>query len=132
MNTNIISGLINCLAAIFSLLFVNIRVHSWLKFFPGPDNGHKPQNPLVSGIFKATAQSNVGAPFSPPRSVIEAIGRGKPAPTWLLLTVISRISKCQKPNSFVSRHRELATDASSAIHPATNPAKAKGEETFDR
>src|SRR6266542_1816098 len=85
MNTNIISGLINCLAAIFSLLFVNIRVHSWLKFFPGPDNGHKPQNPLVSGIFKATAQSNVGAPFSPPRSVIEAIGRGKPAPTWLLL-----------------------------------------------
>src|SRR6266545_4584295 len=49
MNTNIISGLINCLAAIFSLLFVFIRVHSWLKFFPGPANGHKPQNPLVPG-----------------------------------------------------------------------------------
>jgi hypothetical protein len=47
MNPNIISGLINCLAAIFSLLFVNIRVHSWLKFFPGTANGHKPQNPLA-------------------------------------------------------------------------------------
>src|SRR5215510_6142845 len=52
MNTNIISGLINCLAAIFSLPFVNIRVHSWLKFFPGPCDGHKPQNPLVPGIFR--------------------------------------------------------------------------------
>src|SRR6266508_2893716 len=51
MNTNIISGLINCLAAIFSLLFVFIRVHSWLKFFPGPANGHKPQNPLVPAYF---------------------------------------------------------------------------------
>src|SRR5215510_3699756 len=49
MNTNIISGPINRLAAIFSLLFVNIRVHSWLKFFPGKANGHKPQNPLVPG-----------------------------------------------------------------------------------
>jgi len=47
MNTNIISGLINCLAAIFSLLFVDIRVHSRLKFFPGPGDGHKTQNPLV-------------------------------------------------------------------------------------
>src|SRR6266540_2082437 len=52
MNTNIISGLINYLAAMFSLLFVNIRVHSWLKFFPGPAKGHKPQNPLVPVIFK--------------------------------------------------------------------------------
>jgi hypothetical protein len=51
MNTNIISGLINCLAAIFSLLFVKIRVHSWLKFFPGPGNGHKPQNPLAPEKF---------------------------------------------------------------------------------
>jgi hypothetical protein len=47
MNTNIISGLINRLTAIFSLLFVGIRVHSWLKFFPGPANGHKPQSALV-------------------------------------------------------------------------------------
>jgi len=47
MNTNMISGMINCLDADFSLLFMNIRVHSWLKFFPGPANGHKPQNPLV-------------------------------------------------------------------------------------
>jgi hypothetical protein len=54
MSTNIISGLINCLAAIFSLLFVNIRVHSWLKFFPGPGNGHKPQNPLVPGPLDMT------------------------------------------------------------------------------
>src|SRR5262245_17367669 len=52
MNTNIISGPINRLAAIFSLLFVNIRVHSWLKFFPGKANGHKPQNPLVPVFFK--------------------------------------------------------------------------------
>jgi hypothetical protein len=39
-------------AAIFSLLFVNIRVHSWLKFFPGLGNGHKPQNPLAPAILR--------------------------------------------------------------------------------
>jgi hypothetical protein len=33
MNTNIICGLVYCLAAIFLLLFVKIRVHSWRKFF---------------------------------------------------------------------------------------------------
>src|SRR5262245_41690324 len=59
MNTNIISGLINCLAAIFSLLFVNIRVHSWLKFFPWPADGHKPQNPLLPGTLKVQAQSEM-------------------------------------------------------------------------
>jgi hypothetical protein len=48
------------------------------------------------------------------------------------IAVISRRLKCQKPNSFASRHRELAIDASSAIHLATTPAKAKAEETFDR
>src|SRR5215510_16173681 len=33
VNTNIICGLVCCLAAIFLLLFVKIRVHSWRKFF---------------------------------------------------------------------------------------------------
>jgi hypothetical protein len=56
MNTNIISGLMNCLTAISSLLFVDIRVHSWLKFFPGSDNGHIPQNPLVPVIVKWIGQ----------------------------------------------------------------------------
>jgi hypothetical protein len=58
MNTNIISGLINCLAAIFSLLFVNIRVHSWLKFFPGPGDVHKPQNPLVPELFNVASYNS--------------------------------------------------------------------------
>ena len=59
MNTNIISGLINCFAAIFSLLFVNIRVHSWLKFFPGPGNDHKPQNPLAPEKLKPKMKSEL-------------------------------------------------------------------------
>jgi len=36
MNTNeheYFSSLVSCLAVIFSILFVKIRVHSWLKFF---------------------------------------------------------------------------------------------------
>src|SRR5262249_31224626 len=65
------------------------------------------------------------------RAKYETQARHNIAGEMRALAVISRISKCQKPIFFASRHRELTTDASSAIHPATNPAKAKGEETFD-
>src|SRR5215510_1503142 len=47
----------------FSLLFVNIRVHSWLKFFPGPGAGHKPQNPLAPGKFYSSARIEIAMSF---------------------------------------------------------------------